>query len=93
MASAKPDESFPKKQFLWCNYHRDHGHKTDRCRSLNFLMENLIKAGHLRRYIRKIDHRGGSRQAANRVAAGAAVLSESRPAINYILGPPSDDQY
>ena len=57
------------------------------------MVEKLIKARHLRRYIREIDHEVESGQAVDRVATTAAALSESRPAINYILGRPSNDQY
>ena len=35
-----------KNKSLWCDYHRDHGHETDKCRSLKFLVEMLIKEGH-----------------------------------------------
>ena len=56
-------------------------------------MEKLIKAGHFRRYIRELDHGVESGQAEDKITTGAAVLLESRPAINYILGSPSDDQY
>ena len=34
---------------LRCDYHRDHGHETNHCQSLKFLIEKLIRAGHLRR--------------------------------------------
>ena len=56
-------------------------------------MEKLIKAGHLRRYAKEVDHREESRQAADRVTARATIQSESRPTINYILGGPFDYQY
>ena len=56
-------------------------------------MENLIKAGHLRRYIREPDHGVESGQVADRITFGVAVPSESRPAIKYILGDTFDDQY
>ena len=36
---------------LRCNYHMDHGHETNRCQTLKFLVEKLIRAGHLRGYI------------------------------------------
>ena len=36
---------------LRCDYHRDHGHETNHCQSLKFLVERLIRAGHLRRYL------------------------------------------
>ena len=56
-------------------------------------MERLIKAGHLRRYLREVDRRAESRPQTDRITADVAILSESRPTINYILGGPSDDQY
>ena len=56
-------------------------------------MEKLIKARHLKRYIKEVDHREESRQTLDRVMAGAAIPTYSRPAINYILGGPFDDQY
>ena len=57
------------------------------------MLEKLIKAGHLKRYIREIEHGVESGQANDRVTIGVVAPSESRPAINYILGGPSDDQY
>ena len=50
-----PIQSDPahRNQSLRCDYHRDHGHKTNRCRSLKCLVERLIRAGHLRRYVRE----------------------------------------
>ena len=55
------------------------------------MVEKLIKVGHLRRYIREIDHRVELEQATDRVTAVAVASSESKPAINYILGGPFDD--
>ena len=82
-----------RNKSLKCDYHRDHGHETYECRSLNVFVEKLIKAGHLRRYVKESDHREELGQAEDRVTAGAAIPTESRPAINYILGDPSNDQY
>ena len=56
-------------------------------------MERLIKAGHLKRYVREVDRGVESGQPADRITAGAATPSESKPTINYIVGGPSDDQY
>ena len=56
-------------------------------------MEKLIKVGHLKRYVKEVDHREESRQAMDRITTGAAIPSKSRPAINYKLGNLSDDQY
>ena len=63
------------------------------CRSLKFLVEKMIKEGHLRRYIREPDHGVESGQVANRIIVSMAVPSEPRSTINYILGGPSDDDY
>ena len=38
-------------------------------------------------------HRVEFGQPVDRITAGTATQSESRPAINYIVGGPSDDQY
>ena len=70
-----------------CDYHRDHEHET------NSLVERLIKAGHLRRYIKEVDHEEEFTPTACRITIGVAVPPESRPAIKYIIGRPLDDQY
>ena len=57
------------------------------------MVEKLIKVGHLGRYIREIDHGVESEPVADKVITVVATPSESRPAINYILGGPSDYQY
>ena len=78
---------------LLCDYHRDHGHETDRCRSLKFMVEKLIKEGHLRRYVKELDYEVESGQATNIITASVTTPTEPRPAINYILGSLSNDQY
>ena len=71
---------------LRCDYHRDHGHETNHCQSLKFMVEKLIRAGHLRRYMRE-----PTRGAAVATIAGGAVAEIEqaqgpRPTINFILG-------
>ena len=56
-------------------------------------MERLIKAGHLKRYVKEVDHRAESGPPTDKITTDAAVLSKPRPTINYILGGPFDDQY
>ena len=63
------------------------------CRSLKFLVEKLIKVGHLKKYIREIDQGVESGQAVDRITVGTTVSSESRLAMNYILGGSSNNQY
>ncbi|RVW76199.1 Transposon Ty3-I Gag-Pol polyprotein [Vitis vinifera] len=35
-----------------CAFHKNHGHTTETCRAFQFLVERLIKAGHLKQYLR-----------------------------------------
>ena len=85
-----PSQTNPSIQ---CDYHRDHGHETNRCQSLKFLVKRLIKAKHLRRYIREVDHEEESAPIAGKITTGVTAPPKSRPAINYILGGSLDDQY
>ena len=79
-----------RNRSLQYDYHRDYGHETDGC-SLKFLVDKLIKARHLRRYIKEIDQGEEPWQAADRITVGAVAPLESRLAIKYILGSASDD--
>ena len=56
------------------------------------MVERLIKVEHLRRYVKKLTV-GRNLPIVDRITVGATALSESRPAINYILGGPFDNQY
>ena len=56
-----------------CNYHRDHGHETNKFRSLKFLVERLIKIGHLRRYIKEVDREEESPPTSGRVTTDMIV--------------------
>ena len=76
-----------------CDYHRDHGHKTNRCRSLKFLVEGLIKAGHLERYMREVDRDKGSTPTVGKITTSVVTPPKPKPVINYILGGPFEDQY
>ena len=87
---AGPDQH---NRSLRCDYHRDHGHETNHCQSLKFLIEKLIRAGHLRRYIREPSSWVAAAPTADRAVIDTEHASGSRPAINFILGGPLDSQY
>ena len=76
-----------------CDYHKDREHEVNKCRSLKFVVERLIKSRHLRRYIREVDYEEESTLAIGKITTGAIAPLEPRAAINYILGGPLDDQY
>ena len=82
-----------RNRSLRCDYHRDHNHETNRCQSLKFLVEKLIRAGHLRRYIQELTRGIETAPSADMVIVGAEHPSEPWPTINFILGGPTDDQY
>ena len=87
---ASPDQ---RNRSLRCDYHMDHGHETNQCQSLKFVVERLIRVGHLRRFLRE-PARGA---VAATIAGGAVAEIEHsqgpRSTINFILGGPTDNQY
>jgi len=42
-------------------YHRNHGHTMEECKALQDKIEELVRAGHFRRFIRRDDHSSSSR--------------------------------
>nr|CAN83396.1 hypothetical protein VITISV_021698 [Vitis vinifera] len=74
-----------------CAFHKDHGHTTETCRSFQFLVEKLIKAGHLKQYLRSDN---GGRDASQRHNPGnLRAPAAPKAVINYITGGPSDEEY
>ena len=74
-----------------CAYHKEHGHTTEACRCLHYLVERLIKAGHLKQYFRS-DARGGD-ASRNHNSGTPKALAAPKAVINYINGGPSDEEY
>lgn len=42
-----------RSKSLWCEFHRDHGHLTEKCFALKDEIERMLKAGKLRKYVDK----------------------------------------
>ncbi|RVW30197.1 hypothetical protein CK203_108979 [Vitis vinifera] len=74
-----------------CAFHKDHGHTTETCRCLHFLVEKLIKAGHLKQYLRSDAGERDVPQNRNSEAPRAPVAPKA--VISYINGGPSDEEY
>ena len=87
---AGPDQ---RNRSLRCDYHRDHGHETNQCQSLKFLIERLIRAGHLRRYLREPSRGATATPTSDRAVVEIQHAPEPRPTINFILGGPADNEY
>ena len=82
-----------RNRSLRCDYHRDHGHETNQCQSLKFMVERLIRAGHLRRYLREPARGVVTATATSWAVAEIEHNPGPRPTINFILGGPTDNQY
>ena len=78
---------------LRCDYHRDHGHETNNCQSLKFLVEKLIRADHLRRYLREPTREATVAPLTDKVVVDTEHASGLRPTFNFILGALADSQY
>ncbi|XP_034695623.1 uncharacterized protein LOC117921773 [Vitis riparia] len=72
-----------------CVYHKEHGHTTEQCRSLHYFVEKLIKAGHLKQYVRSEGQSGETSQG----PSTATTSIHPRVMINYIHGGPIDEEY
>ncbi|RVW75402.1 hypothetical protein CK203_062315 [Vitis vinifera] len=67
-----------------CTYHKDYGHTTKQCRSLHYLVEKLVRAGHLKQYVCSEGRREGTAQdSCTQLPTTAVAL---RVIINYIRG-------
>ena len=82
-----------RNRSLRCDYHRDHRHKTNHCQSLKFLVEKLIRAGHLKRYLREPTCWTTAAPIADRAIAEIEHALGPRSTINFILGGPVNSQY
>ena len=87
---ANPDQ---RNRSLRCDYHRDHEHETNQCQDLKFLVERLIWARHLRKFIREPTRGTETAPTTDRAIVATEHPSEPRLTINFILGGPIDDQY
>ncbi|RVW17187.1 hypothetical protein CK203_075955 [Vitis vinifera] len=69
-----------------CAFHNEHGHTTEECRCLHYLVKRLIRAGHLKQYLRS-DAGGRDNTGAPKAPAAPKAV------INYINGCPFDEEY
>ena len=73
-----------------CAYHKEHDHTTEACKSLHYLVEKLIRAGHLKQYLR-LD--AGGRDASRNHKSGAPrAPAVPKAIINFINGGPLDEE-
>ncbi|XP_059589943.1 uncharacterized protein LOC132252767 [Vitis vinifera] len=74
-----------------CAFHKEHGHTTEECRCLHYLVEKLIRAGHLKQYLPS--DAGGKNASQNHNTGAPRAPATPKVVINYINGGPSDEEY
>ena len=84
-------DSTKKDRNKKCAYHKEHGHTTKQCMSLHYLVEKLVKAGHLKQYIRSEGK--GKETSQGPVVTTPTTSVALRFVINYIHGGPLDEEY
>ncbi|CAA0834975.1 Unknown protein, partial [Striga hermonthica] len=84
------------KSNLYCRFHKDYGHNTDKCRHLKNEIERLIKAGHLKEFVYKDRERTSRRRERSKSPRKRArtpdkeELPKKRGVIHMIFGGPTD---
>ncbi|XP_034708989.1 uncharacterized protein LOC117932057 [Vitis riparia] len=71
--------------------HKEHGHTTKQCMSLHYLVEKLIRVGHLKQYIRS-RAKGGETSRSQAFGAPSAPITPNA-VINYIHSGHLDEEY
>ncbi|XP_013594495.1 PREDICTED: uncharacterized protein LOC106302555 [Brassica oleracea var. oleracea] len=72
----KAPDSFRNPE-LWCDFHRDHGHKTEDCIALRIEVNELLQKGHLREFLSEKAKAHLSKETAGK-SKGAAPASPPR---------------
>ncbi|WJZ96756.1 hypothetical protein VitviT2T_015409 [Vitis vinifera] len=74
-----------------CVFHKEHGHTTETCRCFHYLVERLVKAGHLKQYLRS--NAGGKDTSQDHNSGALRAPAATKVVISYINGGPSDEEY
>ncbi|XXG54223.1 hypothetical protein AAC387_Pa03g2164 [Persea americana] len=80
-----------RDQSRFCAYHKQNGHRTDECKSYKFHLENLVKEGHLREYIKQEgrgDDRPPRRDADNQDSEPEGVIH-----VIHLAAPPKNSSH
>ena len=58
-----PSDPSRKDPDKYCSYHKDHDHMTEKCNSLKFFLEDLVKKNLIPKFVKEVgSHKKGAEQ-------------------------------
>ncbi|XP_013739734.1 uncharacterized protein LOC106442618 [Brassica napus] len=80
----KAPDSFRNPCF-WCDFHRDHGHKTEDCIALKIEVNELLKKGHLREFLSEKAKSHLSKETTGKATKAAPVSPPRQDRVIHVI--------
>ncbi|XP_033131812.1 uncharacterized protein LOC117126806 [Brassica rapa] len=80
----KAPDSFRNPR-LWCDFHRDHGHKTEDCVALKIEVDELLQKGHLREFLSEKAKAHLSKEASGKSKGDAPSSPPRQDRVIYVI--------
>ncbi|KAF2546687.1 hypothetical protein F2Q70_00022096 [Brassica cretica] len=80
----KAPDSF-RNPGLWCDFHRDHGHKTEDCVALRIEVNEQLQKGHLREFLSEKDKNHLNKEVPAKSAGAIPVSPPSQDRVIHVI--------